>query len=90
MAHLSLNGSVWHHADVEDQQEPVDVEAPVRQHPLLVLALQPQLVLADVHQLLGRAQLGGRATLDVGLGLAGAAEGLEGGVVDEFCLLHNL
>lgn len=60
------------------------------QHLLLVLALYPQLVLAHVHELLGGLQPSGSAALEVGLLLAASLERLEGGVVNELCLLDHL
>ena len=48
------------------------------------------MILANVHQLLGRDELRVGASLDVGLGLAGTAKWLERGVVDELGVLGHL
>ena len=49
-----------------------------------------ELVFADVHQLLGRDELGVSASLGVRLGLAGPAERLKGRIIDELRVLDDL
>lgn len=87
---LSLDAAVRHQGNVEEDEEAVDDETPVRHDPLLVLPLQGELILADVHKFLRRVEPGGRAPLRVGLRLSRCAEGLEGGVVVKLRLFDDL
>ena len=49
-----------------------------------------QLILADVHELLGGHELGVGAPLDVAIGLARPSKGLKRRIVDELGVLNHL
>lgn len=63
--YLLVPATSRHQADVVDAHEPVHGQPAVRQRALLILLLDAQLVLADVHQLLSRLELRGHASFHV-------------------------
>lgn len=86
---LLLDRSVRHNADIKHAHESIYYEPPFRQYDLLELVLQPQLVLANVLELLLRAQPNGRTPLRVRLPHLSHLKRLKGGIIHELGLLDH-